>query len=300
MGRLDGKVAIVTGAALGQGAAHTALLAREGAKVLATDVLDEKGREVANALVDEGLNAAYEPLDVTSNTDWERAVRATVDRFGPPSVLINNAGVTARTALVDCTDHEWDRTVAVNQTGIFYGMRAVIPLMVEAGSGSVINIASVWSHTGGHTGYFAYVATKTAVIGMTKNAAINYGQLGVRVAEISIRYDQGPPSYGVSILEFRGDKIARESIYVTEGWDPPEWRAPVEIRAIATPSGGAGGKSGAPPARVAAPRAVRGIVHPQRLEVSGSQLCHDPNHARRRALEEGTCQDALFPRGRSR
>lgn len=185
MGRLDGKVAIVTGAALGQGAAHTALLAREGAKVLATDVLDEKGREVANALVDEGLNAAYEPLDVTSNTDWERAVRATVDRFGPPSVLINNAGVTARTALVDCTDHEWDRTVAVNQTGIFYGMRAVIPLMVEAGSGSVINIASVWSHTGGHTGYFAYVATKTAVIGMTKNAAINYGQLGVRVNSIS-------------------------------------------------------------------------------------------------------------------
>lgn len=184
-GRLEGKVAIVTGAALGQGAAHVEVMAREGARVVAGDILDDEGRELVARLADEGLPVAYEHLDVADSGDWARVVRAAEERFGRITVLVNNAGATARTALVECTDEEWERAVAVNQTGIFYGMRAVIPSMLAAGVGSIVNVASVWAHTGGHHGYFGYVATKTAVLGMTRNVAINYGEQGVRANSIS-------------------------------------------------------------------------------------------------------------------
>lgn len=187
--RLANKFALVTGAAQGQGAAHVETLAREGAKVLATDVLDESGSALADRLAGEGLDVAYRHMDVASPEDWQGAIGDTDESWGPVTVLVNNAGISSPLSVLDCSLDEWERVVSVNQTGILLGMQAVVPGMVENGGGSVINIASSWAHRGGtSTGFIAYVATKAAVLGMTRNAAMNLAQHGVRVNSISPGY----------------------------------------------------------------------------------------------------------------
>jgi 3alpha(or 20beta)-hydroxysteroid dehydrogenase len=187
--RLAGKCALVTGAAQGQGAAHAELLAREGARVVATDVRDAAGSALAEQLAGEGLDIVYYHMDVASQADWEHAVGETADRWGPVTVLVNNAGIGSAAAVMDCAPSEWDRVVAVNQTGILLGMQAVVPGMKDHGSGSVINIASSWAHRGGtRTGHIAYVATKAAVLGITRNAAMNLARDGIRVNSISPGY----------------------------------------------------------------------------------------------------------------
>jgi 3alpha(or 20beta)-hydroxysteroid dehydrogenase len=191
--RLEGKVALVTGAAQGQGAAHADLLARQGARVIATDVLDEQGEALAEQLDAEGLEVVYRHLDVASEKDWASVVAGVDSAWGPINVLVNNAGISSPAGVADVSVDEWNRVVAINQTGILLGMQAVIPGMTAQGSGSIINIASSWAHRGGtENGFIAYVATKAAVLGITRNAAMNLGRHGIRVNSVSPGYVRTP------------------------------------------------------------------------------------------------------------
>lgn len=187
--RLANKCALVTGGAQGQGAAHVETLARQGAKVIVTDVLDDSGAALAERLAGEGLDVVFRHMDVSSPDDWQEAIGSVDASWGPITVLVNNAGISSHASVEDCSLDEWGRVVSVNQTGILLGMQAVIPGMRESGGGSVINIASSWAHRGGtSTGFIAYVASKAAVLGLTRNAAMNLAEHGIRVNSISPGY----------------------------------------------------------------------------------------------------------------
>ncbi len=180
MGRLDGKVALISGAARGQGEAEARLFVAEGARVVVGDILDDEGEKVAAAL---GGSAAYSHLDVGSEDDWAAAVSLAEERFGHVNVLVNNAGVLAFQAVHKTTLEEWERVQRVNVTGTFLGIKAVTPSMQAAGGGSIVNISS----TAGLVGLpfvAAYVASKWAVRGLTKSAAIDLGHKGIRVNSV--------------------------------------------------------------------------------------------------------------------
>ena len=178
MGRLEGKTALITGGARGQGAAEATLFAEEGANVVLTDVLDEDGERTADA-----IGADYLHHDVTSEAEWAAAVAHAVALHGGVDVLINNAGIYAQTTLIGGDLEEYRRVIEVNQVGVFLGMREVAPVMIERGGGSIINISSVGGMRGGG-GSFAYTASKWAVRGMTKSAAVRLGPHGIRVNSI--------------------------------------------------------------------------------------------------------------------
>ena len=176
-GMLDGKVALVTGSARGTGEATARLFAEEGARVVVADLLEERGRAVAKDL---GDSALFVPLDVGSESSWESAVSAALERFGRLDVLVNNAAVLHIAALEDTTLESYERVVRVNQTGTFLGMRAVIEAMRQVGRGSIVNISSVDGRRG-QNGLIAYASSKWAVRGMTRVAAIELGRFGIRV-----------------------------------------------------------------------------------------------------------------------
>ena len=178
MGRLEGKTALITGGARGQGAAEARLFAEEGANVVLTDVLDEDGERTADA-----IGADYLHHDVTSEAEWAAAVARAIELHGGVDVLINNAGIYAQTTLLGGDLEEYRRVIEVNQVGVFLGMREVAPVMIERGGGSIINISSVGGMRGGG-GSFAYTASKWAVRGMTKSAAVRLGPHGIRVNSI--------------------------------------------------------------------------------------------------------------------
>jgi 3alpha(or 20beta)-hydroxysteroid dehydrogenase len=180
MSDLTGKVALITGAARGQGAAEARLFAQRGAKVMLCDVLDAEGQAVAAEI---GANAAYLRLDVTSENDWKKVVQATVEKFGKLNVLINNAGIVKISALEECPLAEYQQVIQVNQVGVFLGMREVVEPMKKAGGGSIVNISSIDGLIG-MTGGSAYCASKFAVRGMTKVAALELGKYGIRVNSI--------------------------------------------------------------------------------------------------------------------
>ncbi len=184
--RVDGKVAVITGGARGQGVAHGELLAREGAKVVLADVLDDEGKAAAARLAGEGLDVSYTHLDVADETDWKAAVAFARDLYGPVTVLVNNAGIGGDGDLTDVTRESWDRTIAVNLTGPLLGIQAVVPGMRASGGGSIINTASDWAHTGGwpHKGA-SYCAAKAGILGLTRNAALTLAEDGIRVNSIS-------------------------------------------------------------------------------------------------------------------
>jgi 3alpha(or 20beta)-hydroxysteroid dehydrogenase len=180
MGRLDGKVALITGAARGQGEAEARLFAAEGARVMLGDVLDDDGEVVAKEL---GERAAYLHHDVTSEADWETIVNATIARFGRVDVLVNNAGVFRLQGMTATSLDEYMRIVTINQVGTFLGMKAVATPMIGQGSGSIVNISSVAGLVGS-AGTVAYTASKFAVRGMTKVAAVELAPFGVRVNSV--------------------------------------------------------------------------------------------------------------------
>ncbi|MGB8681790.1 MAG: glucose 1-dehydrogenase [Candidatus Binatus sp.] len=179
MGSLEGKVAIVTGAARGQGEAEARLFVGQGAKVMLTDVSPE-GKAVAEAL---GDLAAFSEQDVGSATDWERVVKATTQRFGRLDILVNNAAIYKMRTLIETTDEEFDEITRINQRGPFFGMRAAAPAMRAAGGGSIINISS-GAGLRGVRNMFAYAATKWALRGMTKCAALELAADRIRVNSI--------------------------------------------------------------------------------------------------------------------
>ncbi len=180
MGRLDGKVAIITGAARGQGEAEARRFVAEGASVVLGDVLDDV-KAIAGDL---GPDAIAVHLDVTDESGWNSAVDEVVSRFDRVDVLVNNAAIYRQgTPLVDLQLSDYRQVVEVNQIGVFLGMRAVAPVMTRAGGGSIVNVSSVDGLTG-HAGALAYVSSKFAVRGMTKVAALELGPAGVRVNSI--------------------------------------------------------------------------------------------------------------------
>ncbi len=180
MGRLDGKVALISGGARGQGEAEARLFATEGARVVVGDVLEKDCSRLAAEL---GQVAHAVPLDVTDEESWEQAVRETVGTFGKLDVLVNNAGIVRTGALEDMSLDDYMAVVSVNQVGVFLGMRAVVSAMRDAGGGSIINISSN-AGMEGVEGVIGYVASKWAVRGMTKTAAMELGRDGIRVNSV--------------------------------------------------------------------------------------------------------------------
>jgi NAD(P)-dependent dehydrogenase (short-subunit alcohol dehydrogenase family) len=181
--RLEGKVALISGGARGQGAAHGALFAEHGAKVVLGDILDSLGEQEAGRLRARGLDVLFTHLDVTSKEDWDSAVALTEREFGSLNTLVNNAGVAAFAGAADATDDEWTYVIGINQKGVFYGMRSAIPAMRRGGGGSIINISSCAGLVG-MPGYFAYQASKGAVIMMTKSVALEYAGDNIRANTI--------------------------------------------------------------------------------------------------------------------
>jgi NAD(P)-dependent dehydrogenase (short-subunit alcohol dehydrogenase family) len=180
MGRLDGKVALISGGARGQGATEAKLFAREGAKVIVGDILDAEGKKVEAEIRALGGEATYVHLDVTRECDWRAAVATAVSRYGKLDILVNNAGIAIRTGIEATTEAEWDHLMAVNAKGVFLGTKHAIPAMRQAGGGSIINISSTAGLVGSPYGSGAYSATKGAVRLFSKATAIQHAKDHIR------------------------------------------------------------------------------------------------------------------------
>lgn len=181
--RLDGKVALITGGARGMGASEAQLFIDEGAKVVITDILDEDGRKTAARLSADGKNCVFLHHDVTSESDWDAVVNEALATFGQIDILINNAGIFERGSVLDTSLAMFERTMDINVTGVFLGMKTVAPHMVQRKTGSIVNISSV-AGLNGTPGFLAYGASKWAVRGMTKGVAKELAPFGVRVNSI--------------------------------------------------------------------------------------------------------------------
>ncbi len=202
---LDGAVAIVTGAARGMGAQHVRGLVDAGARVVATDVLDEQGRALADEL---GDTVMYRHLDVADAGGWETVVAQAEEAWGPVKVLVNNAGIVVFSPLDALTPADWQRTIDINLTGVFLGIRAVVPSMKQANGGAIVNISS----TAGLQGYpnlGAYVASKWGVRGLTKTAALELGPWKIRVNSIHPGPIRTPMTDGLDLESVARQPIAR-------------------------------------------------------------------------------------------
>jgi len=180
MSGLEGRVALVSGAAQGMGAAHAAALAEAGAAVIVADVLDEVGEATAAALRARKHDVRFAPLDVRDPEAWANAVDVAEAAHGRLDVLVNNAGVITTGGVVDEPLESWERVISINQTGVFLGMKLAIPAMRRAGGGAIVNIASVLGVRGA-SDYIAYQASKAAVLAMTRCAAITHAADNIRV-----------------------------------------------------------------------------------------------------------------------
>ena len=178
MGRLEGKTALISGGARGQGAVEARLFAEEGANVVLTDVLDEEGERTADI-----IGGTFLHHDVSSEEEWAAVVARTVELHGGIDILVNNAGIYRIGSLLETSLEEYRSVIDVNQVGVFLGMRAVAPAMIEGGGGSIVNISSLAGLRGGGGG-IAYGASKWAVRGMTKSAAVVLAPHGIRVNSI--------------------------------------------------------------------------------------------------------------------
>jgi NAD(P)-dependent dehydrogenase (short-subunit alcohol dehydrogenase family) len=182
--RLAGKVALVSGAASGMGQSEATIFAREGAKVIVADILEMEGKQVAEKIAAGGGQARFVKLDVTSEAEWDAAVKAAVGAFGKLDVLVNNAGISGTYDQDMLSSAAWDKVMAVNAKGVFLGMKAAIPLMKKAGGGAIVNISSISGFVGQDGVHMAYNASKGAVRIMTKTAAVQLAGDGIRVNSV--------------------------------------------------------------------------------------------------------------------
>jgi NAD(P)-dependent dehydrogenase (short-subunit alcohol dehydrogenase family) len=209
--RLTGKVALITGGAGGMGQSEATIFAREGAKVVMGDVLELEGRQVVDKIAAAGGQARFVKLDVTSEADWQAAVKTAVASFGKLDVLVNNAGISGSFDPDTMSTGAWDTLMSVNAKGVFLGMKHAIPTMQRAGGGAIVNISSISGFVGQDGIHMGYNASKGAVRLMTKSAAVQYARDGIRVN--SVHPGIMPP--------MRTSKISAD----------PEWRAKL-LRAV--------------------------------------------------------------------
>ncbi|MGK9147158.1 SDR family oxidoreductase [Plantibacter flavus] len=194
MDRVSGKVAFISGGARGMGAAHAHWLLAEGASVVVGDVLDVEGRALAAKL---GERVLFTHLDVTSPADWAAAVDQTIERFGRIDILVNNAGIANGAPISEFSVDVWQRTLDINLTGAFLGIRTVVPHLIAQRSGSIINVSSV-EGLRGSPNLHAYVATKFGLRGLTKSVAVEVAAAGVRVNSIHPGFITTPMTSGIS------------------------------------------------------------------------------------------------------
>ena len=182
--RLENKVAIISGAASGMGAATARRFAKEGAKVMIGDVLEEEGRQVAADITRANGTAGFMRLDVTSEDDWKRIVDAAVQKYGRLDILVNNAGISG-SAAADLLDTDaWDRLMAVNARGVFLGTKHAVLAMKQSGGGSIVNFSSISGNTGQTITHMGYNASKGAVRTLTKSTAVQFGRDNIRANSV--------------------------------------------------------------------------------------------------------------------
>jgi 3(or 17)beta-hydroxysteroid dehydrogenase len=179
--RLAGKVAIISGAASGMGAATARMFAREGAKVVIADRLAHEGRQLAETI---GAAARFEELDVTDEANWEAAVAATTRHFGKLDILVNNAGISGSAEQDLYSTDAWHRIMGVNATGVFLGIKYAVPAMVASGGGSIVSLSSIAGIVGSEGIHMAYHASKAAVRLMTKTVAVQHAKDGIRANSV--------------------------------------------------------------------------------------------------------------------
>jgi NAD(P)-dependent dehydrogenase (short-subunit alcohol dehydrogenase family) len=206
--RLKGKVAIITGGASGMGRSEATIFAREGAQVVVADLLEKEGEETAKAI---GPAARFMKLDVTREADWETVVAATEREFGKLDILVNNAGISGTYQPDLASTEAWDRVMDINAKGVFLGMKHALPALRRAGGGAIVNISSISGFAGQHGVHMAYNASKGAVRIMTKTAAVQWAEHGIRVNSVHPGF---MPAMRTSV-----------------GSANPEWRAKV-LRAV--------------------------------------------------------------------
>jgi NAD(P)-dependent dehydrogenase (short-subunit alcohol dehydrogenase family) len=182
--RLEGKVAIISGAASGMGAATARRFAKEGARVVIADVLEQEGRQVAADITRANGTAEFVRLDVTNEGDWKAVVEATVQKHGKLDILVNNAGISG-SAVSDLLDSDaWDRLMAVNARGVFLGTKYAVQAMKQAGGGSIVNLSSISGNAGQTVTHMGYNASKGAVRTLTKSTAVQFGRDRIRANSV--------------------------------------------------------------------------------------------------------------------
>lgn len=219
MSRLAGKIAIITGASQGMGEAHARRFVAEGASVVLADLNAEAGQKLAAEL---GIRAMFVRLDVASEAGWKEIIALTEARFGPVTVLVNNAGITGPiAATTDFSEEEYQKVCQINQTAVFLGMKHAIPSMLKAGSGSIVNISSISGIVAIYgTPNAAYAASKFAVRGLTKFVAIEYAAQKIRANSVHPGYIRTPMM--TASLTPEQIVIASESVPVKRPGEPSE------------------------------------------------------------------------------
>ena len=227
--RFEGKVALVTGGARGIGQAAVRRLAEEGARVVIADVLEDEGRALLHELRERDAHAGFMKLDVSSPHQWAEAVDGVEKTFGALHVLVNNAGIGRLEDVGAETVEGWSQVIAINQTGVWLGMRAAIPAMLRAGGGSIVNVSSIYGSVGGSGVSIAYHASKGAIRAMTRNAAIRYARENIRVNSINPGFIDTPMVSAVLTAPDEASRKLRE--FILQGTPVRRLGRPEEVAA---------------------------------------------------------------------